>query len=309
MNQIPLSQILLDLSDALEELALILAKQKVHDPELYARFRQINRKIYSSEQRLRAAKTSSARKILRKAYNKNFLRQWLIERNIKIGKAIDSFKVDNRLYQVADFLADHYNQLEDFYKKLKISQVRKKDEFTFTSTRAYITYIRRWAEMLLKAKLIDGFETVNDNTIEVDIALIKEATAFINGLWLEVFLRKEIARFMLQNAGKIITFDVLSDIQITLPNQQAGEMDVLVMINGKVFWFECKSGQIGRNYYEKYDYINRHVLHLDNGYSFLLLPQMQMHQPQTIEQRTGMKAVFATDLDKQLPLVFNPAFL
>ena len=309
MAENPLSQILLELSDALEELAYILAKQKAYDPELYKRFRQINDKIRTSEQKLRAAKTTPARLKLRKAYKKGFLRQWLIDRNVKIGKAIDSFKVDERLYQVADYLADHYNQLEDFYKKLKVSQVKKKDEFTFTSTRSYISYIRRWAEMLVKAKLIDGFETVNDHTIEVDVALIREATAFINGLWLEVFLRKEIARFMLQNAEKIHAFDLLSDIHVTFPNQKAGELDVLVMINDHIFWFECKSGHIGNEYYEKFEYINKKVLHLDDGHSFLLLPKMQHHQPAVIEQRTGMKAIFATDLDKQLPYIFQPAFI
>jgi len=304
----PLSDILLELSDALEDLALLLAKQKAYDPALYARFRQLTAKIRTAGQKAVAVQTLTPRQQLKKAYKKGFLKNWLIEKNVKIGRALESFKVDDKLFKVADFLADHYDQLEDFYHKLKISQVRKKDEFIFTSTRSYINYIRKWAQMLVKAKLIDGFETLNARTIEVDTALIKEATSFINGLWLEVFLRSEIARFMLHNYRRIRSFDLLSDIEVVLPNNQAGELDVLVMINEHVFWFECKSGKIGKEYYDKYGYINRQVFHLDDGHSFLLLPDLEMHQPRIIEERTGMKAVFARDLDKILPMLFAPAF-
>ncbi len=305
LNPQELAVILKELSDALEDLATIIGEQKEIDKDFEKKLRQFLKKIPAKY--APPSETLSPRKALKKAYRKNFLRLWLTERNFKIGKAIDNFRGDERLFKAAEFLADHYHRLEDFYKQLKINQSRRKENMLFLSSKETIQYIRKWAEMLVKAKLIDGFRKISGNQVDVDLALIKEATEFVNGFWLEIFLRRELANFLMTHYQEIKAFDILADIHVTYPDHTAGELDLLLMINEHVFWFECKSGQIGEEYYRKYGKINHNFLHLHDGHSALLLPKMNLHQPAVIKKRTGMEPLFATELDIQLPKLLDKA--
>ena len=304
-----IAQILKELSDALEELAYIIAQQKIADQAQPVRkIKVLTDKIKSLRPQPPAtAAEENPEEALKKAYRKNFLREWLINKNVHIGKALDNISVQDKLYQTAAYLAEHYNNLEDFYKELKRKQVRKIEEFKYVGTVSSMRYIRKWAEMLVQNKLLDAFEPLNELGIEVDTALIKEATAFINGMWLEIYLRRQIVNFLERNYRHINAFDVLSDLHVTFPNGKSGEIDLLLMLNGQVFWFECKSGQIGNEYYEKYAYVNHRVLQLPEGYAFLVIPQMRMHQPQEIKGRTGMIPIFATDLDDYLDYALKKA--
>ena len=304
-----IAQILKELSDALEELAYIIAEQKNTDrTQAVSKIKVLTGKIKSFRPKpSTTGPDETPGQILKKAYNKNYLRNWLIEKNVHIGKALENISVEDKLYRTAAFLAEHYNTLENFYKELKRKQVRKIEEFKFVGTRSSINYIRRWAEMLVQNKLLDAFEPLNELGIEVDTALIKEATAFINGMWLEIYLRRQIVDFLMRNYQQVNAFDVLSDLHVTLPNGKSGELDLLLMLNNQIFWFECKSGQIGNEYYEKYAYINRRVLQLPEEHAFLVIPQMRMHQPREIKERTGMIPIFATDLDDYLDYALKKA--
>jgi len=299
-NTPPLSQILLELSDAIEELALLLAKQKAIDNEVFIKqFSLLAKKHLTYSHDNTTEKTISPARIKSK-HRKDYLRNWLKERKIFVGKAIDNLRVDEELYRVADFLTDHYRQLESFYKQLKRNQNIKKD-FIARTNNSTIRYIRWWAEMLYKNKLIDSFDFLDKNQIDIDIAQIHKATYFINGYWLEILLRRELAKILRANFDKIHSFDVLTHVELVKPTRKSSELDLLLMLNNEVYWFECKSGDIGK-YYKVFDYHHR-LLRINPEHSLLVVPMMKMHQAQAAMKNAGMTMLYATELDLQLPLI------
>jgi hypothetical protein len=290
-----LSQILLQLSDAIEELALLLAKQKVADKdESFKKLQLLTQKIKN----LQNGNNTDDKDKLKKKFRKGFIIEYLNKRNIYTGNHINNLHVDQKLYQIADYLVEHYIRLEEFYKTLKHYQNIKRDFITHTNKSA-IGYIRNWSRMLHNNKIIDAFTELDRQKIDIDIASVSEATRFINGRWLEIFLRAELAQFMRQNLNKIQSFDIMAQVEVEMPDHKTSELDLLLMINEKIYWFECKSGQIGSRYYNLFKK-HKKYLQLPEQQSFLLVPEMNLNQAEAVKQRSGMTLLYATQIEQQL---------
>jgi len=289
-----LSQILLELSDAIEELALLLAKQKVIDRE------ESVKKLHLLTRKIKKLQTGddSVKDKIRKKYKKGFINDYLNNRKIYTGKHINNLKVDQKLYQIADYLVDHYISLEEFYKKLKHHQNIKRD-FVAHTNKSSLAYIRKWSRMLHDNKIIDAFALLDQDKIDIDIAQVSNATNYINGRWLEIFLRAELAKFMRRNINKISSFDIMAQVEVQLPDRKTSELDLLLMINKKIYWFECKSGQIGSKYYKIFRK-HKEYLQLPEAQSFLLVPEMNLNQAEAVKKRSGMTLLYATQIEQQL---------
>ncbi len=297
-----LSQSLLELSDALELLAFAIAQQKKLDNQAGVKeISLIHKKITQATKNLKKNTTQSLITKIKSKHQKGFLQDWLHKKNIYTGKSKPTLKVDNKLAEIAEFLADHYNQLQDFYKQLKRNQNIKKD-FVATSKKSSIKYIRKWCNMLHDNKIIDSFYFLDQQTLDIDIAQIHQATYFINGFWLEILLRREIAILLRKNIDKLQSFDILAQVELIKPDKNSSEIDLLIMINQNVYWFECKSGNIGK-YYKVFNH-HRKLLQLNSTNSFLVVPAFQMHQAKAVIDKSGMSLLYATQLDNQLHKIF-----
>lgn len=293
-----ISKSLIELSDAIEQLAMIIAEQNnTEKQEHVSQFNLVVDKFKKTTEQIKPKNKDNKEEILKK-YKEGYLKKWLIDKRIYVGKNSNTLQVDKKLYTIADYLSDHYHHLKDFYTQLKKSQNVKKD-FKTKTTKQSINYIRKWCNMLHRNKIIDSFQFLNNQLIDIDIAEIHKATYFINGYWLEIFLRNELAKTLRNNLDKIESFDILAQVEIMKPNHKSSEVDLLLMLNQKVYWFECKSGNIGANYYRLFaDHQNR--FELPFGQSFLLVPDMQMHQARIIKERCGMQTLYATQIEQQL---------
>ena len=299
MPTTPLSQALLELSDAIEQLALALAKQSNEDRETGIRKIAVVTKHFKKIQRqiLEQSDAGELKLLIKQKHNIGWLKKFLAQRYIITGQHLNHLRVDHKLLEAARFLAQHYLELEDFYRQLKRHQYLKKDFEMLTNSQS-LRYIRQWSEMLHKNKIIDAF-ALTGNNIDVDVNLIKQATAFINGYWLEILLRGEIARFLREHVHRIDSFDIMAQVRIQKNNTKTSELDVLLMLNEKVYWFECKSGHIGSKYYKRF---KKHLdqLQIPPGNAFLLVPEMNMNQAEYVKKQTGMILLYATDLHTQL---------
>lgn len=300
MKTTPLSQALLELSDAIEQLALALAQQSNEDRNIGIRKIAVVTKHFKKLQqqlKLESKSRTNYSALIKQKHQKNWLKNFLIKRQIITGDHLNHLRVDKRLLETARFLANHFIELEDFYRQLKRHQYLKKD-FEMPTHKQSVKYIRQWSEMLHKNKIIDAFAFMEQN-VDVDIMLIRRATEFINGYWLEILLRGEIARFLHNNINHINSFDIMAQVQIQKPNKKTSELDLLLMINEKVYWFECKSGHIGSKYYKRF---KKHFLQLripaENA--FLIVPEMNINQAEYVKKQTGMTLLYATDLPAQL---------
>jgi hypothetical protein len=150
---------------------------------------------------------------------------------------------------------------------------------------------------LHQIKLIDGFQQ-SENEIFVEIAEIHKATHFIQGYWLEILLRSTVARLMTEYLPAVQTFDLLSQVGIQLPDGQRTEIDLLLMVNREVFWFECKSGTLG-DYYGRFERQGG-MMNLDERHSFLVYPEANPNMATHLRVRSRMSFLTATGLKDQL---------
>lgn len=297
-NQNPIIQSLLELSDAIEQLATTIAQQKNSDQLIQQKqLSVITQKFNYAKKLLQPEGQEESTALIRQKYQKGFLKSHLEQHDIFISTTIENLRADENLYRAVDFLQDHFEQLKEFYTHLKRSQVLKKN-FNHKSTTQATRYIQDWCKILHHHKIIDGFKVISDSEIFVDTAQIIQATSFINGYWLEVLLRREIALFLHQNLSNIHSFDILSQTTILKQDQSNTELDLLLMINQKIYWFECKSGQIS-GYFERYK-ITKQDLNIPDNQAFLVIPAQDIHIPLHAKKRSNMLTLFGTELETQL---------
>lgn len=295
-NQL-LTQSLLELSEAIKKLADVLSIQSKADNEIHIRqFALIvNRFSQTAGQLQQPANLTN--ESVKKKHEKGYIVKWLKQKNIISVDSVDNLKADEYLHQAVDYLAEHYNHLKDFYKQLKYQQNIRKN-FTHKTTQQSINYIQKWCNMLQQHQLIDRFELPNDSEIFVDIAEVHTATNFIYGYWLEVLLRREIAQWMHKNLDKIHSFDIVSQAHILKPDRTKSEIDLLLMLNQRIYWFECKSGII-KEYYAKFNE-HRNLFHLNEKQSFLVIPHKDSNIALEARKRADMTTLFGTELELQL---------
>lgn len=294
----PISQSLLNLSQALEQLAYTLAQSNTKVGEKQVKELAVLVEKFKKDLPLQEiGKGETVEQQLERKHQKGWLENWLQAKGIYVGKHTDHLRVHAQLYGIADYLVDHYRILKDFYAQLKRSQNIKQD-FTIRTTTQSVKYIRQWCDMLHQAKIIDGFQIDPQQDVEVDLARIHEATYFINGYWLEILLRMEVGFFIKRHLESIQNFDFMAQVELVHPNRTNTEIDFLLMLNDQVYWFECKSGNIGE-YYRRFAQ-TRKRLELSLQQSLLLVPEVQFHQAQHTQKIAGMTLVYATELEKQL---------
>lgn len=305
LSPMELSRSVRQLADALDLLANLIEQQKNKEAVNFLKeFALIlNRRLPGTSENPEMVQD---RKMIRDKFEKGFLNQWLSKRNIIAAGGSGSLKVDAYLSEASHFLARHYQELKPFYQQLKIHSNRRKD-FRSKVHLSSIEYIQKWCDMLHEFKLIDGYKKTGSEFF-VEIAEIHKATHFIQGYWLEVLLRSTVSQLMAQYLHSIDHFDLLSQLGIQLPDGQRSEIDLLLMINGEVYWFECKSGTLGE-YYEKFSRQGG-LMNLDERSSFLVYPEANPNMATHLRVQSKMSFLTATGLKEQLEEnIFKPLSL
>lgn len=92
------------------------------------------------------------------------------------------------------------------------------------------------------------------------------ALNFFSGQWLERFVKTQVLALLMK---RNLNFSYLCNVQISFPNGDDFEIDMLFETNGEVFWIEAKTGDY-RRYLEKYSKMAK-ILGLNQNHSFLVL--------------------------------------
>lgn len=290
-----LHQAVKTLSEAIQQFEQLIVSQKTEEKEhqikqfvvLASRFRQLSGTMLGN-----AAKEK---------YRKGWLRKWLANRNMLPAQAIDTLKGNQFVEQTALYLAENFYELEDFYQQLKYGQSQKRN-FVFKTNKNALPYIKKWSELLKHQHFIDNFLERPDG-IFIDIAELAEATNFIYGHWLEVLLRSKVAQYLRNSMDTITSFDVLSQVHILKPDNLHTELDLLVMINEKVYWFECKAGDIG-DYYQLFR-THQGMLGLTYMESVAVVPEPNVQIAKNFRKWSNMQTFDAIHLEEQLTRIFQ----
>jgi hypothetical protein len=229
-------------------------------------------------------------------YKKGYLRKWLKSKQIAMVKADDTLESDTFLIQTASYLAQNYQHLGEFLQKLKQGQSLKRN-FTFRSSKTALPYVLKWCEYLKKHQLVDN-SIDKSPEVYIDIAEVATATSFITGNWLEIVLRNTLSNVLKSNAELVDSYDVLSQIHIVKEDGKVSELDLLLMLNEKIYWFECKSGEIGEYY--KLFLLHKTRMSLDYEGSIVVIPNPNITVTATLKAKNDMQTFYATDLEEQL---------
>lgn len=92
------------------------------------------------------------------------------------------------------------------------------------------------------------------------------ALNFFSGGWLERFVKTQVISLLKK---KNLQFSYVCNPQITLPNGDDFEMDMLFEAEGEIFWLEAKSGDY-RRHIDKYSKMSK-LLGLDPSHTFMIL--------------------------------------
>ena len=290
-----LTPALRELADAIDKLADLVEQQKSLDGVEPARQLSIIKERFS-----RITVPQGAANAWQAKYKKGYLKSWLKNRGIVPAQATESLKGNQYVADTASYLAEHFEYLAEFYQKLKYGQSQKRN-FTFKGEKDSLPYIRKWCVMLKSNRFIDTSVEKEDG-VYVDIAELAEATGFINGYWLEIYLRAMISSLLKNNPEKVESFDVLSQVQLLKADGKFTEFDLLIMLNSKVYWFECKSGDVGR-YYRLFQE-HREMLGLALNNSIAVIPETNVHMLANFKNKSGMQCFDATELEEQLYYLF-----
>lgn len=298
MNPLPATLRLL--SEALDLLADCIEKQKFVDIEAESK------ELAVLVQRLRKKSGVGVEAIvgtpLISKRNNGCLLAWLQKRGITVTSYQSDLRADAYLHRAAEYLVDNFNMLYDFYKAFKYGQGQQKN-FTFKTNAQSAKYIHQWCKMLHDSKFIDRYEKLANGDLYIDVSSLHEAIIFINGYWLEIILRGTIASYLQKNKDIVESYDMLSGVKIVKQDGMPSELDMLLYVNGKVFWFECKSGQIGE-YYEIFN-MHRSLLGLNREQCGIIITQPNANLEQNIANRSGMSTFDALHMNKLERFIFT----
>jgi hypothetical protein len=108
--------------------------------------------------------------------------------------------------------------------------------------------------------------------IKAKTTTLPKAQRFFGGQWLERFILQKVKAVYAQVASEItgeLGFEYLINPQISLPNGDDFELDILVAMGRYVYWIEAKSGDY-QQHIAKYSKFAR-LLGLDFDHSFMVL--------------------------------------
>ena len=190
----------------------------------------------------------------------NYLMDYLKNHGIAPGKSSSYEDINPYIIKTANFIGDNFQKIRDFYSALK-STLNDCREFTYilpsTNDIATFNMIITLARSMRTLDLLSVYEYVKspERLLKLRIAQTPEAHSFISGSWLEHYVHSK--------AVSILTgeYACIRNLNVTLPENEQFEFDMLICQRENIIWVECKTGRYSP-YLTKYSRIAK-MLGLD----------------------------------------------
>lgn len=120
------------------------------------------------------------------------------------------------------------------------------------------------------------------------------AQNFFSGQWLERYIAQMMRQFA--NDAWVTDFEILTNPQIIMPNGDDFELDVLVHLNGRIYWIETKTGHY-QDHIGKYSKFAE-LLNLPTGQSVMVLPDANTETTFRLSLMFKMKVMNLSDANE-----------
>ncbi len=174
------------------------------------------------------------------------LEEFFFPRGISINKILPKMDHDEAYDKMALFIGDHYTQVCGFMKAIK-RNICNNSRFNLNMqnfTQSSIGYTCQLGKMLFDNALLTEYHYYKSpqRLITARPSALGAGQSLLTGGWLERYARLKIQQ-VLEDLKDEYSFEsyIYNNIQIMLPNDDLFELDLIVMVDDRTYWIECKS--------------------------------------------------------------------
>ncbi len=227
---------------------------------------------------------------------------FLNQRGIRIKHVKVEEEADEVLDRIALFMGRKYQHIRDLYTLLKRAlntgeeirldmKNRRQEEIasiTQLCTELYrIAFLRKYM-----------YRKSPERLLLARVNRIPKAINFLTGGWLERYVKISVIE-TIESLPHPVSYSYVKNPQVTLPNGDDFELDILFRIDGVYFWFEAKTGEY-QDYVEKYARIAR-VMGLNREQTYMILSEITKAGAEAVSDLFGMRVVCV----EEFPEVFG----
>ena len=202
-----------------------------------------------------------------------YLGEYLKKYSIETGNAKDYRDINPDVTATALYMGEHFQQIKDFYSAVK-STLNQCQEFHYSLAEANIpltdnSRVVAFARGLYRIGHLSSFtyKKAPHRIITAQVNNSPEAHSFISGGWLE--------HYVYSKAKDILTgeYACVRNLNVTLPENEQFEFDMLICQGENIIWVECKTGKYSP-YLAKYSRIAK-LLGFDAKNAILVTAETQ----------------------------------
>lgn len=213
-----------------------------------------------------------------KKREKNTYMQRITNKMEAYGLTVKGYKTHNDFKPIylntAMFIGKHYLEVKDFLKLLKrcISDHKEGEMDLKEFSSKKICSICFLAQTLNTLDILESYSYSKAPDYILKFKPMDKASNqnFITGKWLEIYTMLTIKSIISKASLK---GDVMCNLQMHLENGDSYELDVVAIIESKIYWIECKTNKY-QSYIPRYESITE-LLNLDANHAFVLVGNTQ----------------------------------
>ncbi|GAA6762258.1 hypothetical protein Thermus77927_06690 [Thermus hydrothermalis] len=218
------------------------------------------------------------------------IEEWLRGLGIQVvKKPQEDEEKEKVLTRLSLFLGDRYPSLEKLYERLKqsLSTKRQFELSLAEASQEEIANSTQFCTMLKQYAFLTSYHYKSEERrIRAKASTEGFVQNFLTGGWLERYVAERLRKFL---RSKNLPHEVAMGYQVTLPGGDAMELDVLVRVGDRVYWFEAKTGDF-QAHIAKYAGLKK-VLGLSARESFLVLLGMDKGRAKELSALHGLTVV------------------
>ena len=277
-------------------------KQIMHDQRIMlSKIEQLTQQIESLKQPSVRTSISTPIKTIVAPYEDPqavHILQFLQQRGVNVRTVPNAQESDGVFNEVATLMGNKYYHIIPLLEQIK-KNMQKGSSFWLNIAQAPQQAI---ADMTLVCNKLHELTLLRDYlykkapqyNISARPSNEPRAQNFFSGQWLERYSAQMMRQFA--SDAWVTDFEILTNPQIIMPNGDDFELDILVYLNGRIYWIETKTGHY-QDHIGKYSKFAE-LLNLPTGQSVMVLPDANPEITHRLSMMFKMKVMNLSDANE-----------
>ncbi len=277
-------------------------KQIMHDQRIMlSKIEQLTQQIESLKQPAVRTSISTPIKTIVAPYEDpqaTHILQFLQQRGINVRTVPNAQEYDGVFNEMATLMGNKYYNIIPLLEQIK-KNMQKGSSFWLNIAQSPQQAI---ADMTLVCNKLHELTLLRDYlykkapqyNISARPSNEPRAQNFFSGQWLERYIAQMMRQFA--SDAWVTDFEILTNPQIIMPNGDHFELDVLVHLNGRIYWIETKTGHY-QDHIGKYSKFAE-LLNLPTGQSVMVLPDANTETTFRLSLMFKMKVMNLSDANE-----------